>query len=69
MKKISMAEAMNVVGGHCGYDNCSVSYNLVSINGGTNVCMETFRCVDKYGRISRDTRQVNKSFCPTGQEA
>lgn len=63
MKKLSMAEAMNVVGGCC--DTCSITYSNVSVNGGTPVCVETTTCVDKYGHVKRTVNQVNAAYCPS----
>lgn len=62
MKKLSMAEAMSVVGGTC--KTCTFAYNKVSINGGTAVCVQTTSCVDKYGNVTRMSNPVSSTYCP-----
>lgn len=63
MKKLSMAEAMNIVGG-C-VDTCDITYSKVTVGTNTPVCVETTTCVDKYGNATRTVNQVNAVFCPT----
>ncbi|HEM6801133.1 DUF4762 family protein [Citrobacter koseri] len=60
MKKISAAEAANVIGGCC--QTCTSTYEVVT-TGGVPACKLVTTCTDKYGATTTTTENADPSKC------
>jgi hypothetical protein len=65
MKKLTMIEVANVIGGTC-KETCVSSYKNVMV-GGATVCKEVITCTDKHGNPSSVTmKNASATSCGGG---
>lgn len=61
MKKLSMTEASNIIGGTC-KETCTSSYENVIV-GGVTSCKQVTTCTDKYGNSTVTMKDAAKGMC------
>lgn len=60
MKKLNIAEASAVIGGHC--KTCSDSFEWVT-SGNNEVCKAVTTCIDKNGVVTKTYKTAPYSSC------